>query len=1057
MTTSDTRIVEALRTALMENERLRSENDRMISAASEPIAIVGMGCRLPGGVESPDDLWRLVAEGRDAVSGFPEDRGWDLEALYDPDPDHSGTSYTREGGFLHGAGGFDAEFFGISPREALAMNPQQRLLLEVSWETFERTGLDPAKLRGKDIGVFTGLMYHDYASRLPEIPKELEASLGVGNSGSVASGRISYMFGLEGPAITVDTACSSSLVAIHLAVQALRSGECSMALAGGVAIMATPATFIEFSRQRGLAPNGRCKPYAAAADGTGWSEGAGLILLERLSDARHHQHPIHAIIRGTAVNQDGASNGLTAPNGPAQQRVINQALTNAQLTPHDIDAIEGHGTGTTLGDPIEAQALINTYGPHHTTHPLYLGSLKSNIGHTQAAAGVAGLIKMVEAIRHNHLPQTLHIDQPTPQINWTNSNIQLLQQPQPWPTTNHPRRAAISSFGVSGTNAHIIIEQPPTTNTETNTTSGTDSTDSTDNNSGTDTDTGSIPLFTPDAPLLLPLSAKTPTALRATAQRLADHLTQHPNLNLTHLQHTLTRRTHHPHRATLITTDHTTTHTALNALTTNTPHPHLITGHATTTGKTTLVFPGQGTQWNGMGAQLLDTSPTFAHHINTIAQALAPYTDWNLTDVIRQHPNAPTLDRVDVVQPTTFALMTALAHLWHTQGITPHTVIGHSQGEIAAAHIAGALTLQDAAKIITLRSQAIATTLAGHGAMLALTLPHHDTTQLIKPWTPHAQIAAHNGPTSTVIAGNPTTLQEIKNHCTTHHIQTRTIPVNYASHTTHVEQIKNQITTLLADIKPTQAHTPYYSTLEQQYITDTTTLTAQYWYRNLRHPVQFHNSINNLIKQNHRIFIETSPHPVLTPSIQQNLDTNTNQPTLTTPTLTRHHDTPHQLLTATATLHTHTTNHPPTPTPTPTPHTNTPTYPFQHKNYWLQAQNPRSGGRISLPESETEHEMPLGEQLGKRLAELSADDQLKELVTLVRRTAASALGQDGEQFPADAAFFEEGFNSLSAVEMRNRVAEATGLRLPVTLLFDHATPVMLAEHLQDTLFSTRSA
>ncbi|MCX5399886.1 SDR family NAD(P)-dependent oxidoreductase [Streptomyces sp. NBC_00102] len=384
-----------------------------------------------------------------------------------------------------------------------------------------------------------------------------------------------------------------------------------------------------------------------------------------------------------------------------------------------------------------------------------------------------------------------------------------------------------------------------------------------------------------------------------------------------------------------MTTDHTTTHTALNALANNTPHPNLITGHATTTGKTALVFPGQGTQWNGMGAQLLDTSPTFAHHIHTIEQALTPYTDWKLTDVIRQHPNAPTLDRVDVVQPTTFALMTALAHLWHHQGITPHTVIGHSQGEIAAAHIAGALTLQDAAKIVTLRSQAIATTLTGHGGMLHLTLPHQETTQLIQPWTPHAQIAALNGPHSTVIAGNPTTLQEIKNHCTTNNIQTRTIPVDYASHTTHVEKIKDTITTLLADIKPTQAHTPYYSTLEQQYITDTTTLTAEYWYRNLRHTVQFHNSIKNLIEQNHRTFIETSPHPVLTPSIQNTLE-NTPHPTLTTPTLTRHHDTPHQLLTATATLHTHTTTHPPTPTQTTTPHTNTPTYPFQHKNYWLE-------------------------------------------------------------------------------------------------------------------------
>jgi acyl transferase domain-containing protein len=1040
---AEDRVVAALRAALMENERLSRQNARLIAAATEPVAVVGMGCRLPGGVGSPDELWRLVAEGGDAVSGFPADRGWDVDGIYDPDPDAAGRSYVREGGFLADAGGFDAEFFEISPREALGMNPQQRQLLEVAWEVFERAGLDPASLRGTEVGVFAGAMYHDYAPEPEHVSPEVEGFLGVGNSASATTGRIAYTFGLQGPAVTIDTACSSSLVAVHLAVQALRARECGLALAGGVAIMATPATFIEFSRQRGLAPDGRCKPYAAAADGTAWSEGAALLLLERLGDAERAGHPVHAVIRGTAVNQDGASNGLTAPNGPAQQRVIRAALASARLAPADIDAVEGHGTGTTLGDPIEVQALLATYGRERPDgRPLYLGSLKSNIGHAQAAAGAAGLIKMALALRHGVLPKTLHIDRPTPQADWAAGNIRLLTETVPWPDTGRPRRAAISSFGVSGTNAHVIIEQPP------------------GRPAARTPRPHDPPPFSPgQAPAVLTLSARTVPALRAQAQRLAGHLRGNPGLGLPGLAAALAAtRAAHPHRAAILAAGRADARAALAALQDGTENPHLITGHAAVTGKTVLVFPGQGTHWPRMGTRLLAASPVFRGALHDAADALAPHTGWNLIDVLHQAHGAPALDRgADVLQPAAFAVMTALARLWEALGIRPDAVVGHSQGEITAAHIAGALTLDDAARIAARRSQAIAGALTGHGAMAALSVPASQARQLLARWDGDLHIAATNSPASTVVSGTPDACGQLLAHCQAHGIRARRIPVDYASHSPSVETVRARLLDALAGITPRPAGIPFYSALTATVI-DTATLTPDYWYRNLRHTVRFHQAITALYQHGHHVFVETSPHPVLTPAIQETLD---DVPVTAVPTIHRDNDTPRAILTSLAALTTHTTMKIP-PHTTATTHIPLPTYPFQHKTYWLETAGPASAGSLPDESAGTEQaEIPLAE----RVAGMPGEERARLLLDLVTEQAAISLGRPGDVSPGrpgdaldpDGAFFEVGFTSLAAVELRNRLNEITGLHLPATLLFDYATPRMVADHLNEQLIERRKA
>ncbi|WP_405887188.1 SDR family NAD(P)-dependent oxidoreductase [Streptomyces sp. NBC_01136] len=939
-------------------QRTRSRLRQVESKATEPIAIVSMSCRYPGGVRTPEDLWQLVDTGTDGISAFPEDRGWAVDTLYDPDPDRPGTCYTREGGFLHDAVDFDAGFFGMSPREALATDPQQRLLLEVTWEALERAGLRPADLKGTATGVFAGVMYNDYGSRFPEPPEGLDGYIGNGSAASIASGRISYTFGFEGPAITVDTACSSSLVALHLAVQALRADECDLALAGGVAVMSTPVTFLEFSRQRGLAADGRCKSFADAADGTGWGEGVGMLLLERLSDARRSGHEVLAVIRGSAVNQDGASSGLTAPNGPSQQRVIRAALAAAGLRASEVDAVEAHGTGTTLGDPIEAQALLATYGQDRPDgRPLWLGSLKSNIGHTQAAAGVGGIIKMVQALRHQRLPRTLHVDRPSTTVDWTEGNVRLLTSPVEWTDPGRPRRAGVSAFGVSGTNAHVIVEQAPPAEPEDEQNDGQNN----GQNTGTSGDHTRTEATThPDAaaPPVVPwlLSAQTPEALQAQAHTLLTHLETHPGDSDHAVAHALaTTRSAFEHRAVVLGGDHDALIRGLKALAAGEPTPEVLADTARrANGRLAFLFSGQGAQRLGMGRELYESFPVFAEAFD----AVCAHLDDGLRGVVFG-TDADLLNNTAWTQPALFAIEVALFRLVESWGVRPDFVVGHSIGELAAAHVAGVLYLEDACRLVSARGHLMQQLPPG-GAMFAVEASEDEVVPLLEGHETEVSVAAVNGPRSVVLSGVQAVAEAVAGEVAAMGRRTSRLRVSHAFHSPLMEPMLEEFRRVAESVTYAPAQLAVVSNVTGQVAAAGELESAEYWVRHVREAVRFADGVRWLEERGVRRFIEIGPDATLTALAQSGVTRGDEM--LFVPTLRKDRDEPIAALGALAALHARGTavdwsavipgdDRPPV---------GLPTYAFQRRRYWLDpvaqgtvrtTAHPLLGATVALAES----------------------------------------------------------------------------------------------------------
>ncbi len=1016
---SEAKLRPALEKAALELRRARARIGELERRASEPIAIVGAACRYPGGVRSAQQLWELVAAGRDGIGGLPEDRGWDLDGLFDPDPGRPGTCHVREGGFIEGAADFDPGFFGISPREALLIDPQQRLLLEGCWRALEDAGIVPAALRGTAAGVFAGAMYQEYGAAVP--------ASGTGMTGSFLAGRVAYALGLEGPAISLDTACSSSLVATHLACQALRDGDCDLALAGGVTVLATPLSLVLLSGQGGLAPDGRCKSFAEAADGVGWGEGLGVIALERLSDARRHGRRVLATVRGSAVNQDGASNGITAPNGPSQERVIRSALANAGLLAGEVDAVEAHGTGTVLGDPIEAGALLATYG-RERERPLLLGSVKSNIGHTQAAAGVAGVIKMAMAMRAGTLPPTLHAEAPSSKIDWSGGEVELLTESRPW-LGDGPRRAAVSSFGVSGTNAHLVLEEAPAELAAAAPVAGGGSSQP-------------LPAAVPVA-----LSARSEPALAELAAAFAAELEGGADpVGVACAQ--ATGRSRFPRRAVAVGRDGAELAVGLRALARGEAHAALARGRAASERAAVFLFPGVGGQWEGMAEELLEASPAFAEQMQACEEALAPHVEFSVREALAGAAGGDSVEKAMPMQVALFAVMTSLARLWQACGVAPAAVAGHSQGEIVAAHIAGGLSLDDAAMLCAVRGRSIAS-LIGKGGMASAAVPAEALEARLGAWEGRIEVAAVNGPSATVLSGEREALEQLVAELQAEGERARAVPAATApSHSVQVEALRDELLEALAGIEPRRGEIPFYSAVTGGRL-DTAELGPEYWFRNLRQTVRFEQVTRSLLADGERILLEVSPHPILSMPVGETIEAALDRPGEATVLATLRRDEGGSARFALALGEAQAAGvevdwkrffagsgaRP----------AEIPGYPFQRRRFWLDSEVDLELAALDPGDLDPEP----GQLLLDGLARAEKEARVLELL---RELAASMLGYErAAEIDADVSLLELGFDSTAAMDLRRRLHSATGAELPVAVLASRPTAAELAAALVELI------
>jgi acyl transferase domain-containing protein/NADPH:quinone reductase-like Zn-dependent oxidoreductase/acyl carrier protein len=935
---SDTDVPKRPTAAQISSSQRHEHTDALVDS-DEPIAIVGMSCRYPGGVRSPRDLWELVARGTDAVSEFPADRDWQLERLFDPDPDHPRTCYTRHGGFIHDVAEFDAGFFSISPREARAMDPQQRLLLEGAWEAFEHAGIDPETLRGSRTGVFAGITSSGYGMYL-NVPAELEGHLLTGSTTSVASGRIAYTFGFEGPALSIDTACSSSLVALHLACQALREEECPLALAGGVSVLVTPALFIAFSRHRAASPDGRCKSFAASADGVGWGEGMGLLVLERLSDARHNDHRVLALIHGSATNQDGASEGLSAPSGSSQAEVIRQALGSAGLSPGDVDAVEAHGTGTMLGDPIEAQALLATYGQERQNGPLRLGSLKSNIGHTVAAAGVGGVIKMVMAMHHRLLPRTLHVDRPTPHVDWSAGEVRLLTEPEPWLDGERPRYAGVSSFGISGTNAHVILGEPPQAPEPRS--EDVRSADETPNR---------LDVF----PFLF--SAKSEEGLEAQAQRLHSHLQDDPDVALADVAYSLaTTRVHCERRAAVLGSDREALLGGLECLQSAQPAAGVVRGTAAA-GKTAFLFTGQGSQRPGMGRDLHRAFPVFAEELDAVCAELDKHLGQSLKEVMFAGEGtlaAILLDATEYAQPALFALEVALFRLLESLGCKPDVLIGHSIGELTAAYIAQVLSLPDVCTLVAARGRLMGALPEG-GAMLAIEASSEETAATLRGVGGEIAIAGVNGPCATVVSGKEEAIDQLERAWKGRGRRATRLRVSHAFHSPLIEPMLDEFSRVAESLSFERPRIPIVSNVSGEPAGEELASPA-YWVTHAREAVRFADGVAVLERAGVTRFLELGPDGALSTMVRQCLGQETQEHALIASAMRAHRAEPETFLGCLAAVHAHgvEVDWQAWFAGSGASRLELPPYAFQRQRYWLEDTGGVSDAS-SLGQASTEH------------------------------------------------------------------------------------------------------